>query len=60
MTVGEIISLITKQASDLDKDYLLMCKDVYSIDVIDGGIELSFVDGNTQNYTIYTDGTTTY
>lgn len=50
MTVGKMIALICKQASD--DDMYLMAKDVYSIDVDDEGIHLYFTDGNTLNYSI--------
>lgn len=48
MTVAEVIALLCKQASDEDK--LLMAKDIYSIEVNDEGILLSFVDENTEIY----------
>ena len=50
MTVGKVIALLCKQASD--KDMYLMTKDIYSIDVNDAGINLYFIDGNTENYFI--------
>ena len=50
MTVGEVIALLCKQASD--EDNLLMAKDIYSIEVNDEGINLYFVDANTQDYSI--------
>lgn len=50
MTVGEVIALICKQASD--EDVYLMRKGIYSIDVNDDEIELYFTDGNTENYSI--------
>ena len=50
MTVGKMIALICKQASD--DDMYLMAKDVYSIDVDDEGIYLYFTDANTSNYSI--------
>lgn len=50
MTVGEVIALLCKQASD--NDMYLMAKSIYSIDVNDDGIDLYFTDGNTENYSI--------
>ena len=50
MTVGEVMALLCKQASD--EDMYLMVKDIYSIDVNDEGIYLYFTDGNTENYSI--------
>ena len=50
MTVGEVISLLCKQASD--KDMYLMAKSICSIDVNDEGIYLYFTDGNTEDYFI--------
>ncbi len=50
MTVGEVIALLCKQASE--KDMYLMAKSIYSIDVNDDGIYLYFTDGNTENYFI--------
>lgn len=50
MTVGELVALLCKQASD--NDMYLMAKDIYSIDVNDDGIHLYFTDGNTEDYSI--------
>ncbi len=50
MTVGEVIALLCKQASD--EDMYLMAKSIYSIDVNDEGIYLYFTDGNTEDYSI--------
>ena len=50
MTVGEVMALLCKQASE--KDVYLMKKSIYSIDVNDEGISLYFTDGNTENYSI--------
>lgn len=50
MTVGEVIALICKQASD--KDIYLMAKSIYSIEVDGDEICLCFTDGNTENYSI--------
>lgn len=50
MTVGEVIALLCKQASD--KDMYLMAKSICSIDVNDEGIYLCFTDGNTEDYFI--------
>lgn len=50
MTVGEVISLLCKQASD--KDMYLMSKSICSIDVNDEEICLCFTDGNTEDYSI--------
>lgn len=53
MTVGEVIALLCKQASD--KDVYLMRRGIYSIDVNDEEIELCFTDGSTENYSIKTE-----
>ena len=50
MRVGEVIALLCKQATE--KDRYLMAKSIYSIDVNDKEIHLSFVDGNTEDYSI--------
>jgi hypothetical protein len=50
MTVGEVIALLCKQASD--NDMYLMAKDICSIDVNDEEINLCFTDGNTEDYSI--------
>ena len=50
MTVGEVIALLCKQASDNDE--YLMSKSIYSIDVYDDRIDLYFANGNTENYSI--------
>lgn len=50
MTVGEVMALLCKQASD--EDMYLMAKDAYSIQIDDEGVFLYFTDGNTQNYLI--------
>ncbi len=50
MTVGEVIALLCKQASD--EDAYLMAKSIYSIDVNDEEIRLYFTDGNTSDYSI--------
>ncbi len=50
MTVGEVISLLCKQASD--KDTYLMSKSICSIDVKDEEVYLSFIDANTEDYSI--------
>lgn len=50
MTVGKVIALLCKQASD--EDMYLMIKDICSIDVDDEGIHLYFTDGNTEDYSI--------
>lgn len=50
MTVGEVIALLSKYASD--EDTLLMRKSIYSIDVSDDGIQLYFTDWNTEDYFI--------
>ena len=50
MTVGEVIALLCKQASDTDM--YLMAKSIYSIDADDEGVCLYFTDGNTENYFI--------
>lgn len=53
MTVGEVIALICKHASD--EDVYLMRKDIYLIDINDDGIDLYFTDGNTENYSLKTE-----
>ena len=53
MTVGEVISLLCKQASD--NDVYLMGRSVYSIEVNDEGIHLCFTDRNTGDYSILTE-----
>ena len=50
MTVGEVISLICKHASD--EDMHLMARSIYSIDVNDDEIRLYFTDANTPDYSI--------
>lgn len=62
MSIGEIISAIALCASSLDddKDHLLMVKNVYSIEVKEKYIEVYFVDGNTSNIRIYSDGRVEY
>ncbi len=50
MTVGEMIALLCKQASD--DDMYLMAKDICSIEVSDEEICLCFTDGNTADYSI--------
>jgi hypothetical protein len=50
MTVGDVIALLCKQASD--NDMYLMAKDICSIDVNDEEISLCFTDGNTEDYSI--------
>lgn len=50
MTVGEVVALLCKQASD--RDLYLMAKGICSIDVNDDGIYLCFTDGNTEDYLI--------
>ena len=50
MTLGEVMALLCKQASD--KDLYLMAKGICSIEVNDDGIYLCFTDGNTEDYLI--------
>ena len=50
MTVGEVMALLCKQASN--EDFYLMSRTIYSIDVNDEGIHVYFKDGNTENYSI--------
>ena len=50
MTVGEMIALLCKQASN--EDEYLMAKSIYSIDINDEGIRLYFTDANTEDYSI--------
>lgn len=49
MNVGQVIAALAKLASDFDGDPLLLSRYVYSIEVVDGQMEISFVDGNTDN-----------
>lgn len=56
MNVGEIISALALCASNTDNDYLLMLRNVYSIECKGEYIEVYFVDGNTSNVRIYSDG----
>lgn len=50
MTVGEMIALLCKHATD--KDELLMVKTIDSIEIDEDGISLYFHDANTSNYII--------
>lgn len=54
MTVGELIALLCKQASD--DDTYLMAKDVYSISIYDDEISLYFTDRDIRNYSINRNG----
>lgn len=60
MPVGEVIALLCKHASSLDRDHILMMKDIDSIEVNDEYIKLYFTDFNTRNYYLYQDGTVKY
>ena len=59
MSIGEIISALALCASSFDdnKDHLLLLKNVDVIEVHDGHIHVYFSDGNTEDVTIYPDGT---
>lgn len=50
MTVGEVIALLCKYASDADTN--LMVRSIYSIEVDEGEIHLYFTDANTEDYSI--------
>ena len=50
MTVGKLISLLCKQASD--EDVYLMGKGISSIEAYDDGIHLYFTDSSAEDYFI--------
>lgn len=54
MTVGEVISLLTKHSSG--QDTTLMTKDVYDIEVTEDYIDVKFTNSNEQDYRIYKNG----
>lgn len=54
MTVGEMIALLCKHASNNDE--LLMAKSVDLVEVRDDGVCVYFTDDNTQDYLIPTEG----
>ena len=58
MSIGEVVSALALCSSsfDDDKDYLFMLREVYSIEVKDGCIEVHFVDGNTTDIKVFPDG----
>lgn len=59
MSVGEVISLLTKAASKFSSeggDELLMLKEVDCISVGKSDIEVYFTDGNTEDIKIDKDG----
>ena len=53
MTVGEMIAILCKHASDNDR--LLMAKSVDSLEVSNNGVFVYFTDSNTQDYLILAD-----
>lgn len=55
MSVGEMIAALTLCAASGD-DYVLMMKNVCSIEVRNECIEVYFVDGNTESMRIFPDG----
>ena len=59
MSIGEVISALVLCSSSFDdnKDYLLMLRTIYEIEVHDDYIAIYFVDGNTRNIKVYKDGT---
>ena len=60
MSVGEVVAALARCCSDWDGDYLLFVKSVYSIEVNEDNIEVYFVDGNTANIRIYSNGRKEY
>lgn len=58
MSVGEVVAALSLCCSE--NDDLLFVKSIYSIDVHENDIEVYFVDGNTQNVRIYSDGRREY
>ena len=54
MTVGEVLSAICKYAGD-DSDYLLMVRDIYSIEVNGNSVVIYCTDSNTGIITIVVD-----
>ena len=58
MSIGEVVSALALCSSsfDDDKDNLLMLREVYSIEVKDGCIEVHFVDRNTTDIKVFSDG----
>ena len=54
MTVGEVISALTICASN--EDSLLMGREIYGITIIGDCIDISFVDSNTEDYSITING----
>ena len=62
MSIGEVISALAlcASSSDDDKDYLLMLKTVYEIEVRDDYIIIYFADGNTSDIHVSKDGKCSY
>ena len=60
MKVGEVVAALARCCSDYDGDDLLFVKAIYSIEVNDDNIEVYFVDANTPNVRIYSDGKREY
>lgn len=58
LTIGQVVSLLAKCASDSDE--LLMGRHVWAIGVDTDGVHLMFDDNYTPNYFIKTDGTKVY
>ena len=59
LTIGDIVSALIRRASDISAsgDDLLLQRAVYSIEANDdGNIEISFVDRNTEDIVIDTNG----
>ena len=54
MTVGEVISALTICASN--KDSFLMGREIYGITIKGDYIDISFVDSNTEDYSITING----
>ena len=61
MNIGEVISALVLCASsiDCDKDFMLMTKDIFSIEIYDDGINITFVDSYNpaKEIKIHRDGT---
>lgn len=58
MSVGEVVAALSRCCSDDDE--LLFRKSIYSIEVNEDNIEVYFVDANTANVRIYSDGKREY
>lgn len=54
MTVGELVAIMCKYASD--EDDLLMVRSIDDIEIRGDKATLYFTDGNTRDVTLYKDG----